>query len=135
MSLNKPATGDTIVATDVSDIVNHLEGASGTSLAWFFRVLASNDFVIRLPEAAGAQVLSIQDSAGTEVASIDSDGVITATNTSFTALTVPVSAAPAQTTSGSLVYDSAKLALTVGNGSGRDIISSGVDLGTLWAQE
>lgn len=131
MALNKPAAGDTIVATDVSDIVNHLEGESTTSLAWFFRVLASNDFVIRLPEAAGAQVVSIQDSAGVEVASIDSDGVVTATNTSFTALTVPVSASPAQTATGSLVYDTANLLLTVGNGSGRDTIGSG-DPVTIW---
>ncbi len=119
MALNTQATGETVLAADLNDIKDHLEGAAGATLAWFLRTLASNDFIIRLSDNAGAQKLVIQDSDGTEVCSIDSDGLLT-----MNTLKVPVSASPAQTTAGHVVYDSTNDILTVGNGSGRTSMGS-----------
>ena len=121
----------TSAAADVNQYKDHLEGESSSTLAWFLRCSTSNDFIIRLSDAAGARKFSLQDSAGVEVASIDSDGTVAAIDTSFTALTVPTAASPAQTAVGSLVYDTALLLLTVGNGSGRDAVGSG-DPVTIW---
>jgi hypothetical protein len=76
MALNKPSTGCIVLATDVSDIVDHLEGAACTDLSWHFRVRACNNFIVRLPEASGGTALSVLDSTGTEKAHIDSSGNI-----------------------------------------------------------
>ena len=76
MALNKPQPNESILASDVTNIVNHLEGANGTSLAWFLRSALASDFIIRLSDNAGSRKIIVQDSTGAEVASIDSDGNI-----------------------------------------------------------
>lgn len=80
MSLTKPSTGDVVEATHVSDIVNHLEGAVNTSLAWKFNSTSGSNHSVQLGDNAGVRKFSVIDSDGVEVASIDSDGNLTATN-------------------------------------------------------
>ena len=118
MTLPNPADGDTINNTDITGIKNHLEGASGNTAPYLLRQ-SSGNFGIRLSTADGTTKVSIQDSAGTEVASIDSDGNLVVAGTTFTALTLPTSASPSQTAEGSAVWDSDDDRLTIGDGSSR----------------
>lgn len=116
MALPNPAPGDPIAAADIDAIRNHLEGAAGSTAAYLFRQLSGN-FGIRLSTADGSTKVSIQDSAGVEVASIDSDGNLIATANTFTTLNLPTSASPAPTVEGRVIWDSDDDNLTVGDGA------------------
>ena len=117
MALTQFTSGATLSAADLNAIVDMIQGAAGSTDAFFFRSSTGNDFIIRLADAAGARKFSIQDSAGVEVASIDSDGVLTVASTVFTNLTVPTSATPTQTVEGRIVWDSDDDVLTAGTGT------------------
>ena len=119
-----------ILASSFTSIVNHLEGAVGSTAPWHFRQ-SSGNFQVTMADAAGATKVRFNDSAGVEQFSVDSDGLLIAAALTPTVFTVPLSATPSQTASGSLVYDTAQLLLTVGNGSSRDAVGSG-DPVTIW---
>lgn len=123
MTLTQFTDGNTLTDDDLNAIVDHLQGASGSTEAWFFRSSTGNDFIIRLSDAAGARQVTIQDSAGVEVASIDSDGNLTISGT-FTPTTqlIPTAASPSQTAEGSAVWDSDDDRLTIGTGSATKVI-------------
>ena len=74
MAITRAVANATATSAQFNEIIDHLEGASGSTLAYFLRVLGSNNFTIRLPDAGGTQEFRIQDSAGVTVGSIDSDG-------------------------------------------------------------
>jgi len=74
MAITRAVANATATSTQFNQIIDHLEGDSGSTLAYFLRVLSSNNFTIRLPDAGGTQEFRIQDSAGVTVGSIDSDG-------------------------------------------------------------
>lgn len=77
MVLSSVSPGDVIRSTpDINQYKDHLEGAVGNELAWFLRVLALNNFTIRLSDDVGAQSFILQDSAGVVIFEIDSNGVI-----------------------------------------------------------
>jgi hypothetical protein len=119
MSITEVSAGDTITAANYNQIKNHLEGATGSTLAYFLRVAAANNFVIRLSDNAGAQKFSIQDSDGVEIASIDSDGDFTLSGSySPATLVLPNSAGPAPTTEGDIQWDSDDHNIVVGDSSG-----------------
>ena len=74
MAITRAVANATATSAQFNEIIDHLEGDSGSTLAYFLRVLSSNNFTIRLPDAGGTQEFRIQDSAGVTVGSIDSDG-------------------------------------------------------------
>ena len=84
MAITRAVANATATSAQFNEIIDHLEGASGSTLAYFLRVLGSNNFTIRLPDAGGTQEFRIQDSAGVTVANIDSDGNVTFAGTSAT---------------------------------------------------
>jgi hypothetical protein len=116
MALTQVITGTSILAVELNAIVDMLQGASGSTDAFFFRSSGGNDFIIRLSDAAGARKFIVQDSAGATVASIDSDGALVAV-LSPTTLNFPTSAAPAQTTDGQVIWDSDDNVIAVGDGA------------------
>jgi hypothetical protein len=84
MAITRAVANATATSTQFNQIIDHLEGDSGSTLAYFLRVLSSNNFTIRLPDAGGTQEFRIQDSGGVTVANIDSDGNVTFAGTSAT---------------------------------------------------
>ena len=120
MALPSPASFARILASHISSIKDHLEGAVGSTAPWHFRQSTGN-FQVTLPDAAGATQFRVNDSGGVDVFHIDSDGGVTVVGTlTFSgALVLPVSTTPAQTTDGSIVWDSDDDRLTIGDGSSR----------------
>lgn len=131
MTLPNPSTGDTIQATDITDIKNHLEGASTYTAPYHLRQ-STGSFTITLPDAAGATKLRLNDSAGSEVFSVDSDGTITNSGTyAPAAITLPGSASPSPTTDGSIVWDTDDNNIAIGDGSSTQLFfpdNKGADL-------
>jgi len=119
MALSQFSAGQVLNDTDLDAIVNHLQGASGSTDAWHFRSSTGNNFLVTLSDNAGARKFSIRDSDGTEVFSVTSDGALTAVSNVFTSLDIPTSSSPSQTTEGRAVWDSDDDVLTIGDGSSR----------------
>lgn len=117
MALPSPATGETVEATDITDIKDHLEGAVGSTAPYHFRQ-SSGNWKITLSTANGSTKLSLCDSGGVEVFSVDSDGNVTAAGSiSQGTLIWPTSATPSQTTEGSGYWDTDDDLITMGTGS------------------
>ncbi len=79
MTLPTWAADEVLNASKLDDYTDHLQGASGSTEAWHFRVTVANDLLITLPEAAGAQGVRINDSDNDQIFKVDSNGVVTAT--------------------------------------------------------
>ena len=126
MSIAAVSAGDTIAADDVNTIKNHLEGQAGSTLAWFLRAASGENIVIRLADNAGAKKFSIQDSDGSEIAMVDSDGALTISST-FTpgTLILPQGSAPTPTVEGDIQWDTDDDVIVVGTGSTQKRIGSG----------
>jgi len=122
-------------ADDLNQYRNHLQGATGATEAYHFRMAGGADFIITLSDAVGARKVSIRDSGGNEVASIDSDGGASFASLLLTLLDIPTSASPSQTALGRAVWDSANQRLTVGNGTGREVFYPGAPDVTVSATE
>ncbi len=118
MALPNPSNFTRILGSHMRAIKEHLEGAAGSTVAYHLRQLSGN-FLITLSEAAGATKFRVNDSAAAEMFSVDSDGNVTVvgTLTQSGALILPLSASPAQTADGSVVWDSDDDVLTVGTGA------------------
>lgn len=113
-------TGDTAVKGDLNQLIDLLEGAASMTEAFKLVSSTGENFIIKLSDAAGARKLSIQDSAGVEVASIDSDGAGTFTSLSSSGtLVLPTATSPAQTTDGQIIWDSDDDVITIGDGASR----------------
>jgi hypothetical protein len=124
MALPNPSPGDVIRAAHIDEVREHLEGASGSTAPYHLRQSTGN-FIITLPDAAGATKLRLNDSGGTEVFSVDSDGTITHSGTYVPAtFTLPVSASPAPTVEGRTIWDSDDNYLSIGNGSSTQVFFS-----------
>jgi hypothetical protein len=124
MALPNPSPGDVIRAAHIDEVREHLEGASGSTAPYHLRQSTGN-FIITLPDAAGATKLRLNDSGGTEVFSVDSDGTITHSGTYVPAtFTLPVSASPAPTVEGRTIWDSDDNYLSIGNGSATQVFFS-----------
>lgn len=109
--------GDVIQAADVNQYKSMLEGASGYTSTYLLASTGGTNFIIRLGDAAGVNKLSIQDSAGVEQFSMNSDGALTGTSITFSTLYLPVSASPSQTAEGQIVWDTDDDVLTMGTGT------------------
>lgn len=117
------ATDDIVLAEDVNQYKKFLEGSSTYTATYALVSTASTNFVIKLGDAAAANKLSIQDSAGVEVAYIDSDGNFSGgVSLASGTLVIPTGATPTQTTEGSVKWDSDDDRLTVGTGSATKVV-------------
>lgn len=119
MAFTQVTAGTEALIEDLNQIIKALLGTAGYEQAWKLISASGEEFIIKLSDASGAREFQIQDSAGTEVASIDSDGNLEISG-SFTpggALILPTSATPSQTTEGSVSWDSDDDLPTVGTGA------------------
>lgn len=121
MALPAPITGETVEATDVTGIKDHLEGAVGSTAPYHFRQ-SSGNLLIDLTTNDGTTKLSLRDSDGVEVFSVDSNGTIVQSGalTSSTQI-LPLTATPAQTAEGEVKWDTDDDQLTVGDGTSRRV--------------
>lgn len=112
-------SNDTVQPEDVNQYKKLLEGSSGYTTTFTQVSTPGANHVIRLGDTAGANKLSIQDSASVEQASINSDGalVVNTFSASTGSLILPQSASPAQTAEGSVVWDTDDDVLTMGTGA------------------
>ena len=74
MALTSVTSGNQAAASDLNQFKTHLEGGSGSTVAYLLRTASGNDFIVVLSDNAGAQVFSVRDSADVQVAMIDSNG-------------------------------------------------------------
>lgn len=117
MALPNPATGDSIDATDVSDIKDHLEGQAGSTAPYHFRQ-SSGSLTITLATNDGSNGVVVNDSDDSQVFYIDSNGNVTFSGTlTPTNFTFPTGATPTQTTEAQAVWDTDDDVLTVGDGT------------------
>lgn len=117
------ATDDIVQAVDVNQYKNLLEGASTYTATYALTSTASTNFVIKLGDAAGTNKLSIQDSGGVEVASINSDGTFSGSVAIGSGtFTLPVAASPAPTTEGQAIWDTDDNLISVGDGAASKIL-------------
>lgn len=117
MTITRVTDGNTSAATNLNQLIDLMEGAE--SIDFLLASLTATDFKVRLADAAAARKFIIQDSAGSTVAYVDSDGNASFTSVALSALVAPTSASPSQTAEGSLVWDSNDDYLTIGDGSSR----------------
>lgn len=126
MALYAVANGDVAMAQDVNQIKEVLEGLTSEQFALI--QAAGANFIVRLPDSAGAYKFSIQDSGSNEVASIDSNGVLTVGGFSPATLIIPGATSPSQTAEGSAVWDTDNDVLTIGTGAGRKVLGPSMNL-------
>lgn len=118
MAITRVTSGSTIVINDVNQLIDLLEGAASQTLAFKMVSKTGEDYIIKLADAAGARKFSVQDTAGVEVASINSDGAL-AISGSFTpsgTLILPASTSPATVTDAAIQWDSDDNLIKVGDG-------------------
>lgn len=118
MALTSVTAGATALVTDVNQYKNALEGASTNT--WLLKAATTTHFQVQLADNGGSYSFKILDNDGSAVATIDSNGNLTLVG-SFSpgTLVLPLSASPAQTTEGQIVWDSDDDVITVGDGSSR----------------
>lgn len=77
MALTNVTDGNQAGAGDINQYKNHLEGGAGKTLAYKLLALASNDFIVVLPENGGVQAFSVRDSDEAEIFDVNSNGHVT----------------------------------------------------------
>lgn len=117
MTITRVVDGNTSAATNLNQLIDLMEGAE--TIDYLLTSLTATDFKIRLADAAGARKLIVQDSAGSTVAYIDSDGNASFASMSLSSFVLPAAASPAQTADASIVWDSDGDFLTIGDGTSR----------------
>ena len=110
MALSNVTAGNTALAADLNQYKEALEGTR--TFAPTIAAGAGDDITFKLSDAAGSRKLIVENSAGTDGLTVDSNGVV-----SPTILQIPTSATPTQTTAGRMEYDTTNNSLTYGNGS------------------
>ena len=126
MAFTTVANDTTSDADHINQFTEHLEGGAGKTAAYHFRVLASNNFLITLPDTGGAQKFSIRDSALSEVFAVNSDGDVSFSGTfAPTTFTLPQSANPTPTAEGEMHWDTDDDVIKVGDGLATVTIGTG----------
>jgi hypothetical protein len=119
MALSSVSAGNEVQAANINQFKEHLEGGAGKTVTYLLRT------------TSGAE-LTVKDSDNSEVFKIDADGNVTVGGSLTVAvLTAPGASSPSQTAAGSMVYNTSSNKLTVGNGSGRDVVSTGTSMSIL----
>lgn len=117
MTITRVVDGNTSAATNLNQLIDLMEGAE--SIDFLLMSLTATDFKVRLADAGGTRKFIIQDSGGSTVAYVDSDGNASFTSIALTSLVIPAAASPAQTADASVVWDSDGDFLTIGDGTSR----------------
>lgn len=117
--LSRVTAGSTILAEDLNQIIDLIEGGNSRTEAFKFVSSTGEHFIVKLSDAAGARKFQIQDSAGQEVAYIDSDGNLNIDGaiTIGGTIVLPSGASAAPTTEGDIQWDSDDDRLVVGDGT------------------
>lgn len=117
MTITRAVSGNTAAAQELNQLIDLMEGAE--SIDFLLASLVATDFKVRLADSAGSRKFIIQDSAGSTIAYVDSDGNASFTSIALGSLVIPTAASPAQTADGSVVWDSDGDFLTIGDGTNR----------------
>ena len=132
MALSSVSAGNEVQAANINQFKEHLEGGSGKTVTYLLRTTRGADFTVVLGGNGTSRKLTVKDSDNSEVFKIDADGNVTVGGSLTVAvLTAPGASSPSQTAAGSMVYNTSSNKLTVGNGSGRDVVSTGTAMSIL----
>ena len=132
MALSSVTAGNEVQAANINQFKEHLEGGSGKTVTYLLRTTSGADFTVVLGGNGTSRKLTVKDSDNSEVFKIDADGNVTVGGSLTVAvLTAPGASSPSQTAAGSMVYNTSSNKLTVGNGSGRDVVSTGTSMSIL----
>ena len=132
MALSSVSAGNEVQAANINQFKEHLEGGSGKTVTYLLRTTSGADFTVVLGGNGTSRKLTVKDSDNSEVFKIDADGNVTVGGSLTVAvLTAPGASSPSQTAAGSMVYNTSSNKLTVGNGSGRDVVSTGTAMSIL----
>ena len=132
MALSSVTAGNEVQAANINQFKEHLEGGSCKTVTYLLRTTSGADFTVVLGGNGTSRKLTVKDSDNSEVFKIDADGNVTVGGSLTVAvLTAPGASSPSQTAAGSMVYNTSSNKLTVGNGSGRDVVSTGTSMSIL----
>ena len=132
MALSSVSAGNEVQAANINQFKEHLEGGSGKTVTYLLRTTSGADFTVVLGGNGTSRKLTVKDSDNSEVFKIDADGNVTVGGSLTVAvLTAPGASSPSQTAAGSMVYNTSSNKLTVGNGSVRDVVSTGTAMSIL----
>ena len=132
MALSSVSAGNEVQAANINQFKEHLEGGSGKTVTYLLRTTSGADFTVVLGGNGTSRKLTVKDSDNSEVFKIDADGNVTVGGSLTVAvLTAPGASSPSQTAAGQMVYNTSSNKLTVGNGSGRDVVSTGTAMSIL----
>ena len=132
MALSSVSAGNEVQAANINQFKEHLEGGAGKTVTYLLRTTSGADFTVVLGGNGTSRKLTVKDSDNSEVFKIDADGNVTVGGSlTVGTLTAPGASSPSQTAAGSMVYNTSSNKLTVGNGSGRDVVSTGTSMSIL----
>lgn len=97
------------------------------AMAWHLLAASGEDITLQMSDAAGVRKVTFLDSAGVEVARIDSDGnlQIDGALTIGGGLTLPFAVTPTPTAEGAIAWDSDDHRIAVGDGFGTQLFYPG----------
>ena len=132
MALSSVSAGNEVQAANINQFKEHLEGGAGKTVTYLLRTTSGADFTVILGGNGTSRKLTVKDSDNSEVFKIDADGNVTVGGSLTVAtLTAPGSSSPSQTGNGQMVYNTSSNKLTIGNGSSRDVVSTGTSMSIL----
>ena len=132
MALSSVSAGNEVQAANINQFKEHLEGGAGKTVTYLLRTTSGADFTVVLGGNNTSRKLTVKDSDNSEVFKIDADGNVTVGGSLTVAvLTAPGASSPSQTAAGQMVYNTSSNKLTIGNGSSRDVVSTGTQQSVL----
>ena len=132
MALSSVSAGNEVQAANINQFKEHLEGGAGKTVTYLLRTTTGADFTVVLGGNSTSRKLTVKDSDNSEIFKIDADGNVTVGGSLTVAvLTAPGASSPSQTAAGAMVYNTSSNKLTVGNGSGRDVVMTGTSMSVL----
>ena len=132
MALSSVSAGNEVQAANINQFKDHLEGGAGKTVTYLLRTTSGADFTVVLGGNGTSRKLTVKDSDNSEVFKIDADGNVTVGGSlTVGTLTAPGASSPSQTGAGQMVYNTSSNKLTIGNGSSRDVVSTGTSMSIL----
>ena len=132
MALSSVSAGNEVQAANINQFKEHLEGGAGKTVTYLLRTTTGADFTVVLGGNSTSRKLTVKDSDNSEIFKIDADGNVTVGGSLTVAvLTAPGASSPSQTAAGQMVYNTSSNKLTIGNGSSRDVVSTGTQQSVL----
>ena len=132
MALSSVSAGNEVQAANINQFKEHLEGGAGKTVAYLLRQTTGSDFIIVLGGNSTSRKFSMKDSDDAEIFAVNADGNVTVGGSlTVGTLTAPGASSPSQTGAGQMVYNTSSNKLTIGNGSSRDVVSTGTQLSVI----